>query len=76
MRGLSVFLLSKGPLCKTVFSSIKRTLGCDEVWENECTPNILIGVGVRLHSMGLSVREVVTVLDLLGVERSHSAIWN
>ncbi len=26
--------------------------------------------------MGLSVREVVAVLDLLGVDRSHVAVWN
>ncbi|SIS15601.1 Transposase (or an inactivated derivative) [Natronorubrum thiooxidans] len=26
--------------------------------------------------MGLSVREVVAVLDLLGVDRSHGAVWN
>jgi len=32
--------------------------------------------GVRLHSMGLSVREVAAVLDLLGIDRSHGAVWN
>ncbi len=26
--------------------------------------------------MGLSVREVAPVLDLLGIDRSHGAIWN
>lgn len=57
---------------------LKESLGvhCDEVWENERTPNTLTGVGVRLHSMGLSVREVVAVLDLLGIDCSHGAIWN
>ncbi len=49
---------------------------CDEVWENERTPTPVRVFGVRLHSMGLSVREVVSVLELLGVERSHGAIWN
>ncbi|ELZ15678.1 IS6 family transposase [Natrinema limicola] len=49
---------------------------CDEVWENERTPTPIRGFGVRLHSMGLSVREVVAVLDLLGVDRSHGAVWN
>ena len=48
---------------------------CDEVWENERTPNTLTGVGVRLHSMGLSVREVAAVLELLEVDRSHGAVW-
>jgi len=49
---------------------------CDEVWENERTPTPVRVFGVRLHSMGLSVREVVAVLDLLGVDRSHGAVWN
>ncbi|WP_255191956.1 IS6 family transposase [Natronobeatus ordinarius] len=49
---------------------------CDEVWENERTPTPVRVFGVRLHSMGLSVREVVAVLELLGIDRSHGAIWN
>ncbi len=49
---------------------------CDEVWENERTPTTVRVFGVCLHSMGLSVREGVAVLDLLGVDRSHGAIWN
>ncbi len=48
----------------------------DEVWENERTPTPVRVFGVRLHSMGLSVREVVVVLELLGIDRSHGAIWN
>ncbi|WP_114578994.1 IS6 family transposase [Saliphagus sp. LR7] len=51
-------------------------LDCDEVWENERTPTPVRVFGVRLHSMGLSVREVVAVLELLGVDRSHGAIWS
>ncbi len=35
-----------------------------------------MGVGVQLHAMGLSVREVAAVLGLLGVDRSHGAVWN
>ena len=31
---------------------------------------------VRSHSMGLSVREVVAVFELLGVDRSHGTIWS
>ena len=31
---------------------------------------------MRLHPMGLSAREVVAVLDLLGIDPSHGAIWN
>ncbi len=51
-------------------------MDCDEVWENERTPNTLTGVAVRLYSMGLSVRGVVAVLELLGIDRSHGAIWS
>ena len=55
---------------------LRETLNvdCDEVWENERTPNTLTGVGVRLHSMGLSVREVAAVLELLGVDRSEERV--
>ena len=62
----------------TLADLLKRTLDvdCDEVWKNERTPNTLTGVGVRLHSKGLSVREVAAVLELLGVDRSHGAVWN
>lgn len=46
-----------------------------EAWENERTPNALTGVGVRLHLVGLLLRETVAILDLLGVDRSHQAIF-
>ena len=49
---------------------------CDDVWENEWTPTPVRVFGVRLHSMELSVREVAAVLELLGVDRSHGAVWN
>jgi transposase-like protein len=32
--------------------------------------------GVRLHLIGLAVREIVSIFDLLGIDRSHGAIWN
>ena len=32
--------------------------------------------GVRLRSMRLSLRDVVAVLELLGIDRSHGAVWN
>jgi hypothetical protein len=38
-----------------------------DVWENERTPTPVRVFGVRLHSMGLSVREVAAVLEILGV---------
>jgi len=31
---------------------------------------------VRLHTAGLSIRETVAILELLGVDRSHGAVWN
>ena len=62
----------------TLADLLKETLDvdCDEVWENERTPTPVRVFGVRLHSMGLSVREVASVLELLGVDRSHGAVWN
>jgi len=47
----------------------------DGVWENERTLTAVRVFGVRLHSIGLSVREVAAVLDLLGVDRSHGTVW-
>src|SRR6056297_1235532 len=47
-----------------------------DVWENERTPTPVRRFGVRLHSAGLSIRETVAILDLLGVDRSHGAVWN
>ena len=52
------------------------SVDCDEVWENERTPTPVRVFGVRLHSMGLSLREVVAVFDWLGVDRSQGAVWN
>lgn len=31
---------------------------------------------MRLHSVGLSVREAVSVLDFLGIDRSNGAVWS
>lgn len=63
-------------MCHT--NLLKETLNvdCDEVWENERTRTPVRVFGMRLHPMGLSVREVVAVLELLGVDRSHGVIWN
>lgn len=57
---------------------LRETLSvdCDEVWENERTPTPVRVFGVRLHSMGLSLREIVAVLDWLGVDRFHGAVWD
>ncbi|QIO25342.1 IS6 family transposase [Haloarcula sp. JP-L23] len=57
---------------------LKETLDeeSQDVWENERTPTPVRRFGVRLHTAGLSTRETVAILDLLGVERSHGAVWN
>ena len=62
----------------TLADLLRETLDVDrdEVWENERTPTPVRVFGVRLHSMELSVREVAAVLELLGVDRSHGAVWN
>lgn len=49
---------------------------CDEVWANERTLTPVRVFGVCLHSMGLSLRGIVVVLEWLGVDRSHGAIWS
>ena len=46
-----------------------------DTWKNERTPTPVRCFGVRLHSMGLSVRELEVVLDWVGVDRCHQAIW-
>jgi len=47
-----------------------------DVWENERTPTPVRVFGVRLHSMGLSLREVEGVLELLDVDVCFQAVWN
>jgi len=47
-----------------------------DVWENERTPTPVRRFGVRLHTAGLSIRETVAILELLGVDWSHGAVWN
>jgi transposase-like protein len=57
---------------------LKERLDVDAqvVWENERTPTPVRVFGVRLHSMGLSLREIVVVLDWLDIDRTHGAVWN
>ncbi len=57
---------------------LSETLNEDnkDVWENERIPIPVRRFGVRLHTAGLSIREKVTILDLVGVDRSHDAVWN
>jgi len=46
-----------------------------DTWENERTLTPVRCFAVRLHSMGLSLREVEAVLDWVGVDRCHQAVW-
>ncbi|GGN88453.1 hypothetical protein GCM10009030_08190 [Haloarcula pellucida] len=57
---------------------LRETLDEDsqDVWENERIPTPVRRFGVRLHTAGLSIRETVAILELLGVDRSHGAVWN
>ena len=47
-----------------------------DVWENKRTPIPVHCFAVRLHLMGLSVREVEAVLEWLGVDRYYQVVWN
>lgn len=56
---------------------LRKTLDVEsqDVWENERIPTHVRRFGVRLHTMGLSVRQTVAILEVLGVDRSHGAVW-
>ena len=41
-----------------------------ERWQRERTANALMGIAVRLHTAGLSLRETEAVLQLIGIYRS------
>ena len=47
----------------------------DECWERERTATPVRVFAVRLHATGCSLRETQAILRLIGVERSHQAIW-
>ncbi|QGA84515.1 Transposase (plasmid) [Halomicrobium sp. LC1Hm] len=57
---------------------LRETLETDDqdVWENKRTPTPVRRFGVHLHTAGLSIRETVAILELLGVDCSHGAVWN
>ncbi|MFB6197759.1 MAG: IS6 family transposase [Halobacteriaceae archaeon] len=57
---------------------LKQNLETDleETWENERTATPIRAFAVRLHEMSCSLRETTTILSMLGVERSHGAVWN
>jgi hypothetical protein len=49
---------------------------CEDIWENERTPTPVRVFGGRLYPVEQSLREIVAVLELLGIDRSHIAVWN
>jgi hypothetical protein len=60
----------------TLADLLRETIDLPEndVWENERIPTPVRVFGVRLHSIGLSIRDIAAVLDLLGIDRSHGAV--
>jgi transposase-like protein len=48
----------------------------DEAWEHERTATPVRVFAVRLHATGCSLRETQAVLHLIGVKRTHKAIWH
>lgn len=62
----------------TLADLIRETIDIpeQEVWENERTLTPVRVFGVRLHSIGLSLWEVIAVFDVLGIDRSHRDVWN
>ncbi len=48
----------------------------DESWERERTATPARVFAVRLHATGCSLRETQSILRLIGIDRSHQAIWH
>ena len=47
-----------------------------ECWQRERTATPVRAFAVRLHAAGCSLRETAAILGLLGVERTHGAVWS
>ncbi|ELY30079.1 transposase, partial [Haloferax volcanii DS2] len=47
----------------------------EETWERKRTATPVRVFAVQLHATGCSLRETKEILRLLGVERSHQAVW-
>ena len=64
-------------MCTQLADVLIKTLdeSQQDVWENERAPTPIRRFGVHLHTVGLSIMETVAILELLGVQRSHGAIW-
>jgi transposase-like protein len=56
---------------------LNESLAADyqESWERERTATPVRVFAVQLHATGCSLRETKEILRLLGVQRSHQAIW-
>ncbi len=48
----------------------------DEAWERERTATPVRVFAVRLYATGCSLRGTQAILRLIGVKRSHQAIWH
>jgi transposase-like protein len=48
----------------------------DEAWERGRTATPVRVFAVPLHATGCSLREIQAILRLIGVKRSHQAIWH
>ena len=57
---------------------VSKALGTDShaVWENERTPTSVRRFGGTSPHGGLSIRETVAILELLGTHHSQGAVWN
>jgi putative transposase len=47
-----------------------------ECWQRERTATPVRAFAVRLHTSGCSLRETAEILELVGVERTHGAVWS
>jgi len=56
---------------------LSESLAADyqECWERERTATPVRVFAVQLHATGCSLRETQEILRLLGVQRSHQAVW-
>src|SRR6056297_2535513 len=46
-----------------------------ECWQRERTATPVRAFAVRLHAAGCSLRETLVIFGLVGVERTHGAVW-
>ena len=44
--------------------------------EREATPRFLMKLGIQLHLAGLSLSNTVSVLEMFGIKRTRSTVYN